>query len=54
LARLYRRHCEEQSDEAIHTSACREMDCFASVAMTGMDTWMPETPRHDDALVKAP
>src|SRR5258707_13632940 len=28
------RHCEEQSDEAIHLSACRTMDCFASLAMT--------------------
>ena len=22
-------HCEERSDEAIHISACRAMDCFA-------------------------
>ncbi len=29
-----RRHCEERSDEAIHASACRAMDCFASLAMT--------------------
>jgi mannose-1-phosphate guanylyltransferase len=28
------RHCEERSDEAIHASASREMDCFASLAMT--------------------
>jgi hypothetical protein len=28
------RHCEERSDEAIHVSACRAMDCFASLAMT--------------------
>jgi hypothetical protein len=28
------RHCEEQSDEAIHSSACGAMDCFASLAMT--------------------
>jgi hypothetical protein len=28
------RHCEERSDEAIHLSACRAMDCFASLAMT--------------------
>jgi hypothetical protein len=27
------RHCEERSDEAIH-SLCGEMDCFASLAMT--------------------
>jgi hypothetical protein len=25
------------SDEAIHLSACRTMDCFASLAMTGME-----------------
>jgi hypothetical protein len=30
---LGRRHCEERSDEAIHVSASREMDCFASLAM---------------------
>ena len=29
------RHCEERSDEAIHLSPCREVDCFASLAMTG-------------------
>jgi hypothetical protein len=28
------RHCEERSDEAIHLSVCRGMDCFASLAMT--------------------
>src|SRR6202035_5436791 len=28
------RHCEEQSDEAIHLSTCGAMDCFASLAMT--------------------
>jgi hypothetical protein len=28
------RHCEEQRDEAIQLSACRAMDCFASLAMT--------------------
>jgi len=29
------RHCEEQSDEAIHSFIARsEMDCFASLAMT--------------------
>src|SRR5215475_10374320 len=31
---LSTRHCEERSDEAIHVSACRAMDCFASLAMT--------------------
>jgi hypothetical protein len=31
--RLYR-HCEERSDEAIHFSVRREMDCFAPLAMT--------------------
>jgi hypothetical protein len=43
IAKLYPRHCE-RSDlsavarrakaEAIHISACRAMDCFASLAMT--------------------
>ncbi len=28
-AKLYLRHCEERSDEAIHLSTCRAMDCFA-------------------------
>ncbi|MEH2624975.1 hypothetical protein V1292_003030 [Bradyrhizobium sp. AZCC 1719] len=28
------RHCEERSDEAIHISICRAMDCFASLAKT--------------------
>ena len=28
------RHCEERSDEAIHFSPRRAMDCFASLAMT--------------------
>src|SRR5215471_5105464 len=23
------RHCEERSDEAIHSATCRQMDCFA-------------------------
>ena len=32
--RVFARHCEERSDEAIHSSASREMDCFASLAMT--------------------
>ncbi|MDR0440419.1 MAG: hypothetical protein LBI59_05460, partial [Candidatus Accumulibacter sp.] len=38
----HRRHCEEQSDEAIHTKANRSaeatripvLDCFAALAMT--------------------
>ena len=29
------RHCEERSDEAIHTSVAATMDCFAALAMTG-------------------
>jgi hypothetical protein len=29
IANLYPRHCEEQSDEAIHLSTCGAMDCFA-------------------------
>jgi hypothetical protein len=28
------RHCEERSDEAIHSCARGEMDCFAALAMT--------------------
>src|SRR4051812_8863407 len=28
------RHCEERSDEAIHLSPSRGMDCFAALAMT--------------------
>jgi hypothetical protein len=28
------RHCEERSDEAIHSFLCGKMDCFASLAMT--------------------
>src|SRR5437660_3379833 len=32
--RLFPRHCEERSDEAIHLSPCGGMDCFASLAMT--------------------
>jgi hypothetical protein len=28
------RHCEEQSDEAIHPLFCCTMDCFAALAMT--------------------
>jgi hypothetical protein len=33
-AMTFRRHCEERSDEAIHVSACGNMDCFATLAMT--------------------
>jgi hypothetical protein len=33
----FRRHCEERSDEAIHLSACRAMDCFAALAMTARE-----------------
>src|SRR5437899_3283644 len=29
-----RRHCEERSDEAIHSHCALAMDCFASLAMT--------------------
>ena len=32
--KLGHRHCEERSDEAIHSSFCGAMDCFASLAMT--------------------
>ena len=35
------RHCDERSDEAIHTATRCEIDCFASLAMTGMEhAWM--------------
>ena len=34
---LFPRHCEEQRDEAIHLSVTRDMDCFASLAMTGRE-----------------
>jgi hypothetical protein len=34
VGRLLRRHCEERSDEAIHSFLRGEMDCFASLAMT--------------------
>jgi hypothetical protein len=34
--KLFPRHCEEQSDEAIHSSFCGAMDCFASLAMTAV------------------
>ena len=30
------RHCEERSDEAIHCSTSGQVDCFASLAMTGI------------------
>src|ERR1700730_201129 len=32
--RSHPRHCEEPSDEAIHSATSGEMDCFASLAMT--------------------
>src|SRR5215207_1563811 len=35
IAKLYQRHCERS--EAIHPSACRAMDCFAALAMTGRE-----------------
>ena len=45
-----RRHCEERSDEAIHTSSARgNMDCFASLAMT----WGSES-ENDDRSMTAP
>ncbi|MBL1256546.1 hypothetical protein [Methylocystis sp. Sn-Cys] len=34
--RNYRRHCEEQSDEAIQRRIAA-LDCFASLAMTGSE-----------------
>ena len=33
-AKLYHRHCERS--EAIHSAACRDVDCFAPLAMTRM------------------
>ena len=35
---------ESGSDEAIHASASREVDCFASLAMTGTGRIAPDTP----------
>src|SRR6185312_16088566 len=34
------------SDEAIHLSLCRAMDCFASLAMTGIERRDPYRPSH--------
>jgi hypothetical protein len=34
IAKLYQRHCEERSDEAINLSTYGAMDCFAALAMT--------------------
>ncbi len=42
--RLSSRHCEERSDEAIQRSACRAMDCFASLAMTIDGYLLPVSP----------
>ena len=40
------RHCEEQSDEAIHVSASGAMDCFASLAMTCGESGCDKTTRR--------
>src|SRR5207244_11402760 len=59
------RHClrqtrsvcaREQSDEAIHASACGTMDCFASLAMTVIPSHHHAQPlrRARDAGVEAP
>ncbi len=34
------RHCEEQSDEAIHLFAASLLDCFASLSMTESEMWL--------------
>jgi hypothetical protein len=34
IATISSRHCEEQSDEAIHAFTWASMDCFAALAMT--------------------
>ena len=40
------RHCEERSDEAIQASACCDMYCFASLAMTRVVRRIPEGPEE--------
>jgi hypothetical protein len=42
----YPRHCEERSDAAIHLAAKKELDCFASLAMTAfpLGAAVPQTP----------
>src|SRR5262249_15422085 len=37
------RHCEERSDEAIHTSASGEMDCFAEPVIGRAIRWLAIT-----------
>src|SRR5579872_5158032 len=38
-------HCEERRDEVIHSeSPTRRMDCFASLAMTGLARGAPSFP----------
>ena len=44
IAKLYQRHCERS--EAIHPSACRAMDCFAALAMTGRERCPIRLPGH--------
>ncbi len=44
---------KERSDEAIHLSPCREVDCFASLAMTARrakDVDARDKPGHDEHL----
>jgi hypothetical protein len=43
IAKLYPRRCERS--EAIHLSACRAMDCFASLAMTRRES-CPKNPGY--------
>ena len=51
--RNLRRHCEERSDEAIHASFCGMVDCFASLAMTGLHAFSPQI-RHTSPLDASP
>src|SRR5579872_56069 len=46
------RHCEERSDEAIHSFA-RMMDCFATLAMTVQETEELANPQHSIAAAFA-
>ncbi len=49
------RHCEERSDEAIHLSPSRGMDCFASLAMTeARPAPPPSTARPAPAISRPP
>jgi len=48
------RHCEERSDEAIHSSFCGLMDCFASLAMTNSGKRSDRTTASPDRSTDLP